>query len=688
MEDITFDTPLSAFPGVGPARQRALAKLGLNKAGDLLNFYPRRYEDRTQIYTVAKAPVDVAVCVEAMIAAPPKLSRIRKGLDLVKTRAVDDTGAVELTFFNQPYLQNALKQGESYVFYGKVDLLGGRRQMTNPVFEPADRRKFTGRIMPRYPLTSGLTNHLLITLAQGAVEHCLDALEETLPADVLDAYGLPGIQDACAQVHFPDSWEALDKARARLAFEELFYLTAGLSLLRKRREVGHALALNAGDPKDFAALLPFQLTGAQQRVLGECARDLCAGPPMNRLVQGDVGSGKTAIAAFCLYRAARSGAQGALMAPTELLAQQHYKTLKEMLEPARITVALLTGSQTAGEKRNIKKALAAGDIQVVVGTHALLSQGVDFQNLALAVVDEQHRFGVNQRSALAAKGVHPHLLVLSATPIPRTLALILYGDLDVSVLDELPPGRRPVETYLVTEAYHQRLYKFVDKLVAQGRQAYIICPTVDDAEAEEGQPTLKSVTRYAEQLDKVVFPHLNVAFVHGKMKARDKDAVMAAFARGEVQVLVSTTVVEVGVDVPNAAVMIVENAERFGLSQLHQLRGRVGRGKHQSYCVLVSNNRNPETRARMKALCATTDGFKIAEEDLKARGPGDFFGQRQHGLPELHLADLSADMRLLSTAQRAAQDLLARDPDLKAAEHQVMWRRIRALFRENPDIFN
>ncbi len=687
MERITADTPLSDFPGVGPARQRALAKLGLERVGDLLRFYPRAYEDRTRVFPVAAAPIDTPVCVEAMVAQPPRLSRIRRGLDLVKTRAVDDTGAMELTFFNQPYLQRSLQRGESYIFYGKMELVGGRRQMTNPVLERPGRRRATGRILPRYPLTAGVSNYLLVDLAQAAVEHGLDSLEETLPAAVRERFHLPGIQEACAQIHFPDSFAALDAARARLAFEELFYLTAGLSLLRKRRERGRGVALNAGSVPAFQALLPFPLTGAQRRVMDQCAADLCAGPPMNRLVQGDVGSGKTAIAAFCLWRAAKSGAQGALMAPTELLAQQHYQTLRAMLEPDGVAVGLLTGSQTPAEKRAIKTALAAGELQVVVGTHALLSRGVDFRDLALAVVDEQHRFGVGQRSALAGKGTSPHLLVLSATPIPRTLALILYGDLDVSVLDQLPPGRRAVETYLVSDRYHQRLYAFLDKLVAQGRQGYIVCPAVEE-DPEEGDSTLKSVEQYAQYLSQEVFPHLRVAFVHGRMKARDKEAVMAAFAGGEVQILVSTTVVEVGVDVPNAAFMVVENADRFGLSQLHQLRGRVGRGKHQSYCVLVSNTRDPETRGRLKTLCATTDGFQIAEADLKARGPGDFFGQRQHGLPTLRLADLNADMRLLSAAQRAAQDLLAQDPDLQAPEHQPVLRRVREIFQEDPDIFN
>lgn len=683
MEQVTWSTPLSAFPGVGTVRQRALSKLGLEKAGDLLTFYPRRYEDRTQSYTVAGAPVGESVCIEAMVAQSPTLSRIRRGLDLVKTRVVDDTGALELTFFNQPYLQKSLKQGESYVFYGKVDLVGGRRTMTNPVFESVGRQKFTGRIMPRYSLSGGLTNHLLITLAQAAVENCLDGLEETLPPDVLAAQGLPGIREACAQVHFPTDWPSLERARERLAFEELFYLSIGLSLLRTRRESGQATALRQGDMKDFRALLPFSLTAAQARVLDDCARDLCSTTPMNRLCQGDVGSGKTVIAAFCLWRAAQNGAQAALMAPTELLAHQHYETLKAMLEPAHIVVALLTASQTAAEKRGIKKALARGDIQVIVGTHALLSQGVDFQNLALAVVDEQHRFGVNQRSALAAKGNHPHLLVLSATPIPRTLALILYGDLDVSVLDELPPGRQAVETYLVSESYHQRLYKFVDKLVGEGRQVYMVCPAVEEAEGEEGAPTLKSVTQYAAYLSDTVFPHLNVAFVHGKMKARDKEHVMAAFAGGEVQVLVSTTVIEVGVDVPNAALMVVENAERFGLSQLHQLRGRVGRGKHKSACILVSDAQNEETLSRLRLFRDTRDGFKIADADLKLRGPGDFFGARQHGLPQLKIADMANDMETLLKAQRCAQEIF---PRLGAPEYRPLQREIRRLFQEGGQV--
>lgn len=689
MGPITPSTPLEAFPGVGTRRKQLLDKLGLHTAGDLLTFYPRRYEDRTQKYSIAAAPIGVPVCVEAMIAQIPSLSFLRRGLDLVKARGVDDTGAVELTFFNQPYVKNQLRPGESYIFYGKIDLSGGKRTMTNPIFEGEDHQKWTGRILPRYPLTQGLTNNMMLSLVDAALEPCLEFLPETLPETLRREQGLVDRKTACKNVHFPSSWETLEAGKNRMAFEELFYLTLGLGLLKCRRNSEVGVALAAGSPEEYRHLLPFALTGAQRRVIEELSADLSKAVPMNRLCQGDVGSGKTAVAAFALYRAARSGGQSAMMAPTELLAQQHFATLQALLAPAGISVALLTGSMTATEKRAIRQQLSRGEIQVVVGTHALLSKGVDFQNLALVVVDEQHRFGVEQRSALSAKGVHPHVLVLSATPIPRTLALILYGDLDVSILDELPPGRQTVESYLVSESYHQRLYAFMDQQVELGRQVYVVCPAVEDPdELDETAPTLKSVKTYAEFLANQIFPHRTLAFVHGKLKPKEKEEVMSRFAKNEIQILVSTTVIEVGVDVPNASLMVVENADRFGLSQLHQLRGRVGRGVHQSYCVLVSNSTNPDTRKRLKALCSTTDGFQIAEEDLKQRGPGDFFGSRQSGLPEIQSASLSFDTRLLAQAQSAATRLLEEDPDLSQPEHQVFLRRVRQLFAENPDIFN
>ncbi len=682
---LRWDTPLAEMPGIGPARQKALQKLGLTVLGDLLPYYPRRYEDRTQIYPIAQAPINVPCCIRAMVAQPPQTNHIRRGMDLLTTQAVDDAAAVRLVFFNQPYLKNVLRQGTSYTFYGKLDLQGGRRQMVNPTFEEEGKEKFTGRIFPRYALSGGLSNNNLVTLMAQALPVCLPRLTDILPVNIRQAYRLIDARTACAQIHFPVSWEALDAARRRLSFEELFFLTLGLQLLRTRRDDAQGTALPRGDVSDFSPLLPFPLTSAQGRVLAQCARDLAGSVPMNRLVQGDVGSGKTAIAAFALWRAARNGAQGAMMAPTDLLARQHFETLTKFLAPAGIQVALLTASLPAPEKKKVRQGLADGSISVVVGTHALLSQGVDFARLAVAVVDEQHRFGVEQRSLLASKGDHPHLLVLSATPIPRTLALILYGDLDVSLLDELPPGRQPVETYLVNDALKPRLFRFMEKHMAQGRQVYVVCPAVEDAET--GGEDLKSVKRYTEYLQ-TVFPGRSIAFVHGQMKGKDKEAVMSAFAAGEINLLVSTTVIEVGVDVPNAVLMVVENADRFGLSQLHQLRGRVGRGKYQSYCVLISNSRDPDTLKRLKTLCATTDGFKIAEEDLKTRGPGDFFGQRQHGLPQLHMADLAADMALLTDAQKAAQDVLADDPALKKPQNQPLLAQVRKLFAENPDIFN
>ena len=737
-----LNTPLTALPGVGPARARSLEKLGLRTVGDLLGYYPRDYEDRTKRYAIAQAPADTPVCVSAMVAETPRLSRIRKGLELTRVKVVDGSAAMTLTFFNQSYVRDALVPGQEYIFYGRVEGDRGGRQMTNPVFEREDRARFTGRILPVYPLTAGVSNNLLAGLAQRAVEECACQVAETLPADLLEAHDLAPAEFSCRSIHFPQDFDALARAKRRLVFEELFTLSAGLALLRQRRSGGEGPAFPACDPADFYALLPFAPTEAQRRTISECAADLTSGRPMNRLVQGDVGSGKTAVAAACAWMAFRSGWQAAMMAPTEILAEQHCRSLSALLAPAGMRVGLLTGSMRAGEKKRVYAALEAGEIDFVVGTHALLSGPVAFRRLGLVVADEQHRFGVEQRAALAAKAntpdcppeagrrlcgegrgdsvppaangmdgvpaaacrcgeveqraalaakgekkIRPHVLVMSATPIPRTLALIIYGDLDVSVIDQLPPGRLPVKTVLVGESKRQRMYGFVREQIRQGRQAYIVCPAIE-TDPESAATDLKRVVEYAEGLQKQVFPDLRVGLVHGRMKAKDKDAAMAAFARGETHILVSTTVVEVGVDVANATLMIVENADRYGLSQLHQLRGRVGRGEHQSWCVLVSDNRSPETRARLKVLVDTADGFRIAEEDLKLRGPGDFFGRRQHGLPALRMADLNTDTRVLKEARDAAAALLSADPDLSRPEHRPLQEKVRRLFEENPDMFN
>ena len=790
------NTPLRELPGVGEARAKGLEKLGLRVAGDLVGYFPRSYEDRRQVYTIAEAPVGELCCVRVMAAEEPRRMHIRKGLDVTRLKVVDGASAMLVTFFNQGYVRQALHRGEEYILYGRVELMGSHRQMTNPQFEGAERPWACGRIMPVYPLTAGITNHLLAGLVERAIQE-LPPPAETLPDDLLARHRLSPAADCWRSIHFPADEDALDAARRRFAFEELFYLSLGLALLRERRSRGHGPAFGETDLEGFYQLLPFTLTGAQKRALEESAADLALTRPMNRLVQGDVGSGKTAVAAGCAWLAVRSGWQCAMMAPTEILAEQHAKTLSAMLAPAGIQVGLLTGSMKVSEKRKVLAALETGALPFVVGTHALLSQGVAFRRLGLVITDEQHRFGVEQRAALAAKAntpkdppqegrrlcgegggnslspaadeirkgapgaacrageveqraalaakantpkdppqegrrlcgegggnslspaadeirkgapgaayrageveqraalaakaggeedFSPNVLVMSATPIPRTLALIIYGDLDVSVIDELPPGRVPVKTVLVGESKRQRMYGFVRDQVKEGRQVYIVCPAVE--ENPEGAWDLKAVTEYARVLGEQVFPDLRVGLVHGRMKAKEKEAAMAAFTAGETHILVSTTVIEVGVDVPNASLIIIENADRYGLSQLHQLRGRVGRGKHQSWCVLVSDNRSPDTRARLKVLTQTNDGFKIAEEDLKLRGPGDFFGQRQHGLPALRVADLETDTRVLKEAQDAAAEVLAADPALTRPEHRPLLEKVRRLFEEDPDRFN
>ena len=687
MAELTLHTPLAALTGVGPAREKALAKLGLATIADLLAYFPRDYEDRTVRENIWTLPLEEPVCFAALVAEPFRTSYIRKGMDLTKGRVVDATAQVDVTFFNQPYVRNALKTGETYYFYGK--LTGGtgfRRQMTNPYFEREGQNTFTGGIMPVYPLTAGVTAKLMGNL-QRTASLCVEQIQETLSEDLRAAYDLAQAAFSYRTIHFPNSWEDLQKARRRLMFEELFCLNLGLTLIRGRRSQQEAIPFKIQNLEDFTSSLPFSLTDAQLRSAREAAADLEQPVPMNRLLQGDVGSGKTVVAAACAYLAWENGCQSALMAPTELLAQQHQKTMETLLGHTGMKIALLTGSTTAAQKRKCREALESGEIDLIVGTHALLSEGVAFHRLGLVITDEQHRFGVDQRAALSAKsGVdqRPHVLVMSATPIPRTLALMIYGDLDLSVIDQLPPGRTPVDTMLIGEDKRQRLYGFVRKQVGMGRQVYIVCPAV----SEEDSEGMKAAEQFGRQLQREVFPDLKVAVVHGKMKPKDKQAVMEDFAAGRTHVLVSTTVIEVGVDVPNASLMIIENADRFGLSQLHQLRGRVGRGQHQSYCVLVSGNRNEMTRKRLKTLCATTDGFVIAEEDLKLRGPGDFFGARQHGLPQLKLASLEGDMRLLHQAQAAARGVLADDPDLSHPDHAPLRQRVEQLFRENRDIFN
>ena len=679
-------TNVRYIKGIGEARAAALEKLGITTLGDLIAYFPRGYEDRTQVRPIRELTAGESVCVRGMVAADLTAYRISGGRTIAKTRVVDDSGSLDLVFFNMEHRRDALHQGDVCVFFGKVEDNLRRKQMINPLFEPEGRQQVTGRIMPIYPLTAGVTQGLMARAARQGLDACRELLPDVLPDEVRQAHKLCYVNYAYENIHFPASPEALEVARRRLVFEELFLLTCGLQLLRQRRRDVAGPVCRQMSMEPFYRRLPFALTGAQRRAIADAVEDMVSGKPMNRLCQGDVGSGKTMVAAACIWFAVENGWQTALMAPTEILARQHYQGLAPLLARFSIRCALLTGSTRAKERREILAGLADGSIDLCIGTHALLTEDVQYRKLGLVVTDEQHRFGVNQRAALSQKAEDPHMLVLSATPIPRTLALVIYGDLDVSVIDELPPGRQKVDTFALGESYRPRVLAFIRKLAAAGQQIFIVCPLV--GEADQIPDERKAVTAYARQLQEQVFPDLRVAVLHGKMKPREKEKVMAAFAAGESDILVSTTVVEVGVDVPNATCMVVENADRFGLSQLHQLRGRVGRGKAKSYCILLSDSQNEETRARLKVMTQTNDGFRISQEDLRLRGPGDFFGQRQHGLPAMKIADLSCDMRLLDEAQTAARQLMERDPELTDPAHRPLRRRIRQLFDTNADMLN
>ena len=668
--------PVTILKGVGPTKAKQFAALNIHTLRDLICHFPRGYEDRTKLTTIEKLEVDVPACFKAMVMNTPRTSHIRKGLDITKVQVADHTARLTLTFFNQKFTTEQLQYGKEYIFYGAVsgDFVG--YNMTSPAFEALDAPPVTTRrVLPLYPLTAGLSNAAMIKAVTQALAIC-DPPEEIIPAAVRSEYGILPAERAYRAIHEPASMAEAELAKKRLIFEEFFVFSAGLSLMRAARAEKKTEPYQTCDLQPFTSALPFRLTGAQSRAIGEIVSDLRRGTPMNRLVQGDVGSGKTMVAAATAYLAVKNGHQSALMAPTEILAEQHYKSLSKLLEPMGIKVGLLTGSMKEREKKAVREALAAGDIELAVGTHALLSDATEFHDLGLVITDEQHRFGVGQRSKLSQKGQDPHLLVMSATPIPRTLALLMYGDLEVSIIDELPPGREIVDTFLVTESYRPRINAFIRKQVAEGHQCFVVCPAVEENE----DLGIKAVETWAETLQQTVFPDLRVMLLHGQMKGAEKEEIMASFARGEGDILVATTVIEVGVDVPNATLMVIEDADRFGLSQLHQLRGRVGRGRAKSYCILTSRNRNGETQQRLKAFCKTNDGFKIAEEDLKLRGPGDFFGSRQSGLPVFRVASLSCDLQTLKLAQQASADWIDTQGSADTAEAIALRRRIGDLF--------
>ncbi len=666
---ITATTDIRFLKGVGEKRAVVLKSKGIDTVGALLRYYPRAYLDWTDIKKIISAPFYENVCIKARIVTPIETIE-KRGLTLYKFIAEDTSGKMQVTLFNQKYLAERLRYDREYLFYGKLSGDYFIRQMSSPEIQEVG---FCG-IEPIYPASKTLSSKTLERLIKTALQEV--SLDETLNTEVRQSNFLCDINTAIRNIHFPMSKEGLENAKKRLVFEELFVLRTGLTLLKSHKRGKTASYIRNDYFAEFERLLPFELTSAQKRVIKECIFDMKKAEPMNRLIQGDVGSGKTAVCAALMYNVAKNGFQSALMAPTEILAEQHFKTLSAFFENTGIKCGLLTGSTTKKQKTIFKEELKSGEIDIVVGTHAIISDDVEFWNLGLVVTDEQHRFGVSQRGKLSKKAQNPHTLVMSATPIPRTLGLILYGDLDISIIDEYPKGRQKVDTYFVDTSYRERIYNYIKKFLNDGRQGYIVCPLISENEEIDITPAIE----YYENLKKNAFKDYSLGLLHGKMKPREKEKVMRQFSEGEIQLLISTTVIEVGIDVPNAVVMVIENAERFGLSQLHQLRGRIGRGKYKSDCILVSDTKSPDTKERLSVIKNTSDGFKIADADLELRGPGDFLGSRQHGLPQMKIADLFADREVLKRASREVELVLSKDPRLEAEENKALRGEIKTLY--------
>ena len=668
------DTPVRYLKGVGPKTAQRFEKLGILTLADLLCHYPRRYVDFTQPYSIAQAPAETECVVRAEVYAKLGGRMLPGGRQMERLTAGDGVSTLEVTWFNNPYAIKKLEIGQEYFFQGL--LTGGmlRRQMVNPQVRTAAQIT-AAPLEAVYPQTEGLSSTVIARCIQQLLPHA-ELLADPLPAEMRRKYRLPDKADAVRAIHCPASPEQAAAARRRLIYEELLVLQLGIGCMKNRGAADTGAPMRLIDPAPFWESLPFAPTGAQRRAVTEILADMSGQHAMNRLLQGDVGSGKTLVAAAAIWACIRSGYQAALLAPTEILATQHAESLNRMLAPFGMRVALLTGGMKAAARRTTLAAIRDDQADCVVGTHAILGGGVEFARLGLAVIDEQHRFGVRQRGMLAEKAVNPHLLVMSATPIPRTLGLLIYGDLDISLLDELPPGRTPVKTRAITGKKRADLYHFLDTEIGRGRQVYLVCPAIEDSP----DAALKAVKGYYEQVAKPLLPNRRVGLMHGKLKPKEKAAVMQDFKEGKLDALVSTTVIEVGVDVPNASVMVIENAERYGLSALHQLRGRVGRGAAESWCFLVSDHEGEAVRQRLHFLCTTTDGFAVAQYDLENRGPGDFFGSRQHGLPSLQIADLMNDTRTLHAAQAEAADILAQDPQLTAPDHTLLRTQVQQMF--------
>lgn len=671
---LTPDTPVRYLKGVGPKTAERFEKLGILTLSDLLCHYPRRYLDFSKPYSIAEAPADTECVVKAEVFAKPGGRILPGGRRMERITAGDDVSSLEITWFNNPYAAQKLELGQEYYFQGIVT--GGmlRRQMVNPQVR-TDAQVKSSPFEAVYPQTEGLTSSAIAKCVRQLLPHA-ELLPDPLPSEMLKKYRLLSKADAVRAIHCPATEEEAFAARRRLIYEELLVLQLGIGRMKNHGAASTGAPMKKADASPFWESLPFSPTGAQRRAVEEILTDMSGETSMNRLLQGDVGSGKTLVATAAIWACIRAGYQAALLAPTEILASQHAENLNRLLSPFGMRVALLTGGMKAAARRTTLAAIRDDEADLIVGTHAILSEGVEFARLGLAVVDEQHRFGVRQRGLLAEKAANPHLLVMSATPIPRTLGLLMYGDLDISILDELPPGRKPVKTRCITGKKRADLYGFLDREIDSGRQAYIVCPAIEDA----GGSGLNAVKSYYEDIAKAYLPDRRVGLMHGKLKPKEKAEVMDDFKSGRLDALVSTTVIEVGVDVPNATVMVIENAERYGLSALHQLRGRVGRGAAESWCFLVNDNASESVQKRLKFLCSTSDGFAVAQYDLETRGPGDFFGSRQHGLPTLQIADLMNDTRTLHAAQSEAVALLAEDPLLERPEHALLARQVEQMF--------
>ena len=651
--------------GVGTARGEKYRKLGITSPFDLIYHIPRAYLDFGSYVPVAQAVMNEHNFLRLTVLQKMRPTRIRGGLVICKALATDGIDDILIVIYNNVYAFNAIKENETYYMHGKVTGTFLRKELTAPSYIKADENVL---IQPVYRLTQGLSVNMIRTNMRQALDIMEKEPFETLSDDILREYKLCPLMYALSNIHFPETPEAAETARRRLAFDELLKLQLGMSMIKSRTRSETACKMDSSvDISGFTDALPFTLTDDQSKAISEIIADLCRSVPMNRLLQGDVGSGKTAVAAAACWFAAKNGIQSALMAPTEILAIQHFNTLSSFLEPSGIRICLLTGSLSAKKKTELHRAVAEGEYDVIVGTHAIIQKDVKYKRLGLVITDEQHRFGVEQRAALAEKGDSPHRLVMSATPIPRTLAFIIYGDLDISVIKQLPKGRKPVKTYAVTSKMRGRVFNFVREHLQKGLQAYVVCPMIEDSDSD-----LLAVKSYAETAAKGDLKGCTTALLHGRMKTAEKEKIMKKFRDGEVQVLICTTVVEVGVDVPNAAVMVIENAERFGLSQLHQLRGRIGRGSAESSCILITDNTSEDCVTRMKIISSSTNGFEISREDLRLRGPGDFFGSAQHGLPTLKIADIACNMELMNTAQECAKHLLETDPELKAPENRAL----------------